>query len=534
MNRLEAALTKIVNRPWLFAVVLLAAGLAIYTVSFENRFLLDDESQIRNNPIVHSPANLPIFFLGSTMNQKSATALAGIYYKPVMSFCYSLMWWMTPDNPTLFHVFQLLLAVVNAFLAFLFLRRHLTASVAALMSLLFLVHPINSEVVVYIADLQDVLYTFFGLLALNLVAGCSALNLKSSLGLAAFLFLALLSKESGILYVVLSAVYIGVFRREWLKRALWISLGVVAGYLYLRLGVAHLTALTHEQNQIGRASLGVRLLTAPLVLASYLWKFVFPADITATQDWVNTRADFENFWLPLLAVTAVLVASFVYASRQWKISRRFAFFVFWVFMGMGFHSHILVALDGTVADRWFYFASLGLLGMIGVLIENFSWPRARALTTAAVLLWAAGLGVRSYLRSLDWYDNFTLCEHDLKIFPNSYDMHNNLGVEHFRRGRIAEAKAEFERSVELAPNWDVNWNNLGSVYFRLGDSKRAEESYIKSMEHGLYYMAYENYASLLAQEGRFSEAKKFINEKALPLFPASESLIQLSKSIENK
>jgi len=501
-------------------LILLAVGFIIYGSSLGNRFLLDDESQVLQNELIHSPGNILTFFLGSTMNQEGA-ALGGIYYKPIMSLCYSLLWWASPDSPLIYHLFQLLIAIANAFLLWRLLRRHMDEKLALLMALIFLAHPLNAEVVVYIADLQDVLYMFFGLAALNYLADGRWWAMTLLLGAS------LLSKESGVLYLVTAVVYAAVFKREVWKRVAGISGGVMAIYAFLRFGVAHLTTLTHSQNQIGRADLDVRLLTAPKALASYLIKFVFPRDITATQDWVVATASWSDFWMPLILALSVLVISVWYAVRYWRQtggSLTFAFFVFWVFMGMGFHSHILISLDGTVADRWFYFSSVGLIAILGLFIERSAWLDFPKMVTAIFIFWIVGLSARSYIRSLDWYDNFTLCYHDLQIFPDSYDMHNNLGVEYFRRGQVEDAEKEFRRSVDLAPGWDINWNNLGATYNRLGDTQKAEASYLKSMEHGTYYMAYENYATILVQEGRVEEAKTFIREKALPMFPASKTL----------
>ena len=532
-NHTGFMIEKIVSRPAWVAAIFLLVGLAIYASSLNNRFLLDDESQVAQNALIQDLSNVHKYFLGSTMNAQSEKTLGGIYYKPIMTVCYAVLWWIAPNDPFQFHLFQLLLAVANSLLALLLMRRHLSPAVAAMMALIFLVHPLNSEVVVYIADLQDVLYTFFGLLALNCLASGASGSPWTLVSVGVLLFMSMLSKESGILYVVICGVYAGLFRKEMLKKLIGVSLLVLAVYFYLRIGVANLKTLSYHQNQIGRADLTVRLLTAPLVLISYLIKFVFPRDITATQDWVIKEASWSDFWLPLIADVLILAAAFLFAKRQWKTLRQFAFYTFWVFMGMGFHSHIVVPLDGTVADRWFYFSSLGLVAMIGILIDKYAVHRMRAVALGIALFWSLGLGVRSHLRSLDWYDNYTLCEHDLKIFPDSYDMHNNLGVEYFRRGRIDEARVQFEKSVQLAPGWDVNWNNLGSVYYRYGYLQKAEEYYLKSMSNGPYYMAYENYASVLIAQGRFSEAKAFIKNTALPLFPASGPLRELERKVES-
>jgi Flp pilus assembly protein TadD len=113
-------------------------------------------------------------------------------------------------------------------------------------------------------------------------------------------------------------------------------------------------------------------------------------------------------------------------------------------------------------------------------------------------------------------------------------MHNNLGVEYYRRGNVEEARKEFRKSTELAPMWDINWNNLGATYNYAGDLKTAEECYLRAMQHGTYFMAYENYAAVLVRQGRIVEAKKFISERALPMFPASQELLSLAREIQDK
>lgn len=535
-QRLSQYFSRITRSKVAMTLLFMAVGFAVYTPSFNNRFLLDDESQILHNNLIHSPSNIATFFLGSTMHQEGR-ALGGIYYKPVMSLSYSLLWWLSPNDPMPFHLYQLLLAISNALLLWWLLRRHMSDAASIAVSLMYLVHPINSEVVLYIADLQDVLYTFFGLIALNFLADSAGFGIPRFLGFAVLLLGSLLSKESGLLYFVACVVYAWTFKRGIWRRVAAAGSLALAIYLYLRIGVAHLTALTYHQNQIGRAALDVRLMTAPKVLASYLWKFIFPRDITATQDWVITEINGADFWLPLAFALAVLGLSVWYSLRCWRTTGgglKFAFFTFCAFMGMGFHSHIVVPLDGTVADRWFYFSSIGIFAMIGLLMDRYLWPRFAAAATILSGIIILSLAVRSAVRSYDWYDNFAICSHDLRIFDASYDMHNNLGVEYYRQGNMPEAKKEFERSVQLAPGWDINWNNLGAVYSREGNLQKAEESYLRSMENGTYYMAYENYAGVLISQKRYGEAKAFVEQRALPMFPASPTLKEFSRILNSK
>jgi hypothetical protein len=516
--------------------ILLALGLAIYMFSFSNAFVLDDENQIVGNALITSPGNIAVFFSGSTMTT-SSNALGGSYYKPLMTLAYSVLWWLAPGQSFPYHLFQFLIVVLNSILAFMFLRGFLPSLLAWFLAAIYLAHPINSEVVLYIADLQDALYTCFGLAALNLIASTERLSSRAAAGLAALLMMSMLSKESGALYVMICAVYAAAFRPRSLWPAATAVAVVVAAYLAIRLGHAQLAPLAYPMNKIGRASLGSRLLTAPLDLYLYFFKFAVPYAFTTTQDWIVDDFDFSRFWLPLVFLAVLLGLSVGQSLRRLREGdRRFAFFTFWVFAGMGFHSHIIVPLDGTFADRWFYFPCLGLLAMIGLVVEehlDFAIKISRPVAACGLAL-VAILSTRSLARSQNWQNNFVLCAHDVQLLPESYDLHNNLGVELFRRGRISEARDEFQRSTELLPIWDINWSNLGAAYSRLGDLKKAEEYYLRSMSNGNYFMAYENYAGMLVAEGRVGEARQFIEQKALPRFPASATLNKLYQVIKSK
>jgi len=73
--------------------------------------------------------------------------------------------WQSGKQPFPFHLLQLLLHVTNAFLLFLILRKFVSSNISIPLAIIYLVHHINTEAVVYISDLQDILFVFFGLLA---------------------------------------------------------------------------------------------------------------------------------------------------------------------------------------------------------------------------------------------------------------------------------------------------------------------------------------------------------------------------------
>ncbi|MES3037317.1 MAG: glycosyltransferase family 39 protein [Bdellovibrionota bacterium] len=521
-------------KSWKVFLLFLFIGFSIYGISLGNEFVMDDEEQIALNEIIHSLENIPKFFTGSTMNEGGTGEMGGIYYKPIMTLAYSLFWQASGTDPWSYHLFQILVHITNAFLFYLLLRNWFQFYPALLTAIVFLVHTLNTESVVYIADLQDVLYPLFGLSALLLfVRGGDRIPWRRLLGIGALLLMSLLSKESGALFIfmlIMAAVILKPRTFLPIMATVTVSLGI---YLWMRLGLAGLTSADHGITQIGRASFMIRLQTAPAVMASYLWKFIFPWNLTTTQDWIVTQLTFEDFWLPLFALAAILISASYFAIK--KPHRVFIFFLVWCIAGFGFHSHIIVPLDGTTADRWFYFSMLGLLGLLlqtaHTIIKDRPWPKGLSYL---IIVFIIGLSARSVARTLNWKDGYTLYAHDVEVFPESYDIQNNYGVELFRHGKYSEALERFKKSTQLAPHWTINWNNLGAAYQRLGNIPAAEDAYKHSIDNGRYYLATENYVGILIQQRKYQQAEEYLREKGLVVFPENRKLQDWFMELKNR
>ena len=98
-------------------LVLFVLGFLIYGNGLINAFVFDDIPQIVGNPQVHSIANIPQLFAGSTFNDGSSNP-RGNYYRPIMSSTYALLYTLFGAFPFPFHFIQLLLHIINAWLVF--------------------------------------------------------------------------------------------------------------------------------------------------------------------------------------------------------------------------------------------------------------------------------------------------------------------------------------------------------------------------------------------------------------------------------
>lgn len=524
--------TKKLPLLYVVAAVVLALGLAIYGTSLQNEFVLDDEAQVKNNALADSLANLGEIFRGASTKEQGALQSYGIYFRPLMIATYAVIKSTFGATPTPFHLVQLAIHLANAILLFVLFHRFASVAVALIGSLVFLSHPMNVEAVVYIAALQDPLFAVFGLGALVLASAEGPVSWRRAAGVAPLFLLSLLAKETGALLLFVSVVYAGSFKRESFVRVASAAAVAVVAYLGLRVGVANLSSLEHDGLMLGKETIETKLLNLPMVLAYYLGKFVVPRDLATSQDWIVKTKSFEEFWLPLIGVASAALICGFHALRRWRSP--FAFFFLWSVAGLGLHSHLVAPLDGTVAERWFYFTSMGLVGLCVALASacakwNRAWSRVAFAASISIVV---AFSVLSYQRARVWQDGYTLYGNDVKLQPWSPHLHNNYGVELYRRGQVAEAKVAFEKSIEINPNWSVSWNNLGAAHLNAGDLQRAERAFDQSLKLGPSLLAFQNYALVLVRKNRKREALEILEKYALPNFPLDPMLKELKAAAE--
>jgi len=511
-----------------YIFIIIGLGLLIYFNSLFNNFVWDDEEQILNNQLIHSVRNVSLFFKGGTFNTGGSGNMMGIYYKPIMSICFSILYSLFGPRPFFFHSFQLIIHIINTVLVFYILKKLINNKpIAFFMSLLFLVHPINTESVVYISALQDVLFFFFGMLAFLIVVYKDKLRFPEFAFIFFCLFLSLLSKETGIIFLPIIFFYLFLFNKKQLLLLLNIFIFLIGTYFILRFGLANVGLTKFGISPISRANLATRLITIPKVITFYLKTFFFPKNLSILQHWLVKQINFLDFYIPFaFNIIFLILVLFFYIKNH---SKTFLFFLLWLIFGLSLHLHIF-PLDMTVAERWFYLPMVGILGILGVVIQNLKFKIFNLKLILILII--ITLSIRTFMRTFDWRNGFTLYGHDIKITRGAFDLENNYGVELFRNNHIKESRKYFENSTRLAPYWWVNWNNLGAAVEQENNLTLAKKYYMNSMKNGDYYLAYQNYVRILIKENRTTEAKNFLTKVALVKFPQNPELIRFYNLIQ--
>lgn len=522
--------------------VLAFVAFFIYANALLNGFVWDDEEQVVNNTVIRDLRNLPMVFTSSTFYAGGA-GLSGGFYRPLVTLSYFIDYKLWGLDPLGYHFIQLLFHVANVLLVYfllknIFARNNLANGdfAAGLAALLFAVHPANVESVAYVGSIGEVIYAFFVFLALLVfVSGADFQNgtIRGKAWITTFIliFLGLLAKETAIVALPIILIYLWLFVGPKLGDFVKFFAGsavTIGLYLFLRLAVAKVPPVSAYFAPITHASLIERLMTIPYAVLSYLGIIFFPKDLSISRQFVVYSAANPHFWAAFmfLAVLAAVALFYIYKTR----SKLLFFFLLWFVVALAPALNI-IPLDMTMAERWLYVSSVGILAALAAVIVPFiiGLPRTwRGLAVFFVIVLTFTLSIRAIARNENWKDGLSLYSHDdaiaYKMSPQgSFDLENNYGVELFRAGLVAQAGDHFKRSIVLQPDWSLSQNNLGAVLQRQGDLEGALARYRRAAALSSYYLAYENIAGILIELKRYDEAKGFL-EDSLKIFPQNETL----------
>ncbi|MBI2613809.1 MAG: tetratricopeptide repeat protein [Candidatus Levybacteria bacterium] len=512
--------------------IIIILGFIVFFNSLFNGFVWDDVGQIINNTKAHSIQNIVGFFAGGTFDPgNNVDQLAGTYYKPFMTIFFSSIYTVFGQNAFYFHFFQIAFHIINTTLVFILFSHFFSKKLSLFLSLIFLAHPINVESAVYISAVQEVLFFFFGMLAILIVFKANQSEKQSGffslIATPLLLLSSLLSKETGILFVVIVTTYIFLFHVKRFKQYFATSLLSIGTYLGLRFFVGKIYFSSIHVDPIATASMLERLITIPKIILFYVYTFFIPVNLSVGQMWLVKNFNAKDFFIPLIIVGVFFLVLLAFGVFIWKKKLHFPtylFFVFWFLIGLGLHLQIF-PLDMTVADRWFYFPMVGLLGIIGVSANAITIKNTNIKIIMYILIITCFIifCLRSIVRNTDWNSSYSLFSRDALVNRDNFYLQNKLGIELYLLGDNKRAKDHFQQSIDLLPTASA-FSSMGLVFMREGNLSQAEKYLGKAIQmDSHYYPAYHNRIYILLKANN-SQRSLEAAQQALKIFPNNDQL----------
>jgi superkiller protein 3 len=180
-----------------------------------------------------------------------------------------------------------------------------------------------------------------------------------------------------------------------------------------------------------------------------------------------------------------------------------------------------------MADRYTYLPSLGITVAVLWTLHDFARPAAsRAAWSAAAGAVLAGLAVATWNQLAVWSSSLTLFHHTIAVAgQGNYLAYNNRGVALFHEGRLDDAIADYQRSLEIFSDYPEANNNLGDALAKKGRREEAIAYYRKAISVAPKLAhAHNNLANALSDEGAIAEAFEHY-ETALRLKPGDPMML---------
>jgi Flp pilus assembly protein TadD len=463
-------------------LIVLVVTAAFARLGFHEFTGWDDPATIYGNPSFNPPRLANLAWYWTAWDERASMGL----YVPVTYTFWGLLakiaYLQNADplgirlNPFVYHSANVILHVLGALVAFELLRRLLDNAWAACAgALLWGLHPVQVEPVGWASGTKDVLCGLLGLVALwqyVMFAREPRDHSKWRRGahyLMAMMALvgAILSKPSGLVVPIMAIV----IDRLYLHRPLSRSAAALAPWFLLSLPIVYLTKLTQSTYGMEPGPLWRRALVAADALAFYLWKLVWPLNLSADYGRTPARIIEEGWILYTWVVPVVIVGLLVTFSRRARtLVAAASIFVIGVLPVLGFLP-FQFQFYSTVADHYLYLAMLG--PALGLAWAVDRWPIPIIGVACATLL--AALGIRSFDQAKYWYDDITLFTRAMTVNPRSFVAHNNIGSALWARRERGAAEWHFRKAIEIYPDYPSGHDNLAIALIYRGDTEEAVE-----------------------------------------------------------
>ncbi|OQX80526.1 MAG: hypothetical protein B6D56_04835 [Candidatus Omnitrophica bacterium 4484_70.1] len=485
------------NQEFIAVFLTLFLLVAAYLNSLPNVFIFDDHHMIVENNYIKDPCYIPLFFKGEITSFPIARGM----YRPILMLTFTFNYLINQLNPIGYHIINILIHFLNACILFFSLKLflpHLHIWLRLGITLIFCLHPLNTEAVTYISSRSTLLSSFFILISLytyirftiredNLLvirATLSGVNssflpekVNSKKRMAFYLIsigtyiLALLTKEVALIFLGLLVNYEFFSNREIFKNLRKIFLRllpfilITLGYLLLIRSIfGNAFGLFSKHGPLvisyNRSFLS-NILTQSAVSFYYLYLFLFPFHLCIDHNFPIINFPSPLGLIPLILILLLISASIIYKSKV----RLIGFSLVWVWIAL--IPKFYARLNLVCAEHHAYLACFSLYFILGYLCF-YLYPRIKPLYWRQLFFLILGLFfILTFFRNLQWRNEYTLWKSTLKVNPSSAMAYGGLGIYFKNRGFTTKAEEYFQKTVQLSDSPRIKANsllNLATLY----------------------------------------------------------------------
>lgn len=521
---------------WLALVVLAVATWAIYGRALAAPFIFDDQYSLLQNRSITSL--WPLIGDGDGRGPLNPPRESPTAARPLANLTFALNYHFVRLDPRGYRVVNLLIHLVNGMLLWAIVRRTLRLPrfggtfdrsagwMALAAALLWTVHPLVTETVVYITQRTELLVACFYLLTLySSLRYWSADSIQTRRIWLALTCIACLagatSKEvfatAPLVVLLFEWTFLGGTPREIARRSWPLYVTLATSWLVLAA-----MQLNSPRSESAGFSLGVSLVdwwtTQAEIFLMYLKLAVWPSPLVIHYEWPGLET-LSSGW-PAVLVVAFLGAATLALVWQRRASGYLAACVFAVLAP----THLIPIITEIAAERRMYLplAALVTLALVGgyyLATRIASKESARKLSLFAFAALVLAYGAVSFQRVGDYQDDVLLWRQVVGLQPHNHVAHTNLAGALAARRESAAAIAQYREALRLKPEFTEGRYSFGMALAATGQLDEAIAELRRVVEEmPEAYRIRNNLGVVLFSAGRLPEAIAEF-EKTLELQP---------------
>lgn len=478
-----------------YAIISAVIGFALYANTIGYEYVLDDAGAI-NEFVKEGFSGIPKI-MTTGMWYFDNVNLG--YYRPLSMVTFAIENQFFPEKAYVSHLGNVILYSLTGFFLCLLLMnlfQHMHPVFAMIVSLLFIAHPIHTEVVANIKSRDEILAFLNLIIAIFILLHAfkpGQTNWKLAFLSCFFFYLALLSKETAMTGLLIAPVVL-FFAHNYsigksLIRALPFLLTILI-FQYHKFEV--LDSITGEPPKdivnYPYEEADAKTSSMFLIFLHCMRLIIFPHPLTYDYSYNEIPAAGFNSPLVLLGLVIAFVLAFFSLKGLLKKST-LAFGVLFFCLTLAPAMAFVFFRGGILAERFLYAPSLGFCIVIAFLISKISginvhspgFKTADALKNAKLILPAGIIFIlysfKTITRNPAWKDNMTLFSTDVNTSTNSCQVRRHYGSELINMGmhlkdpkkrELVEKAKEIVRKNNPALPDSIDWFELGVEQLKTG------------------------------------------------------------------
>jgi len=515
-------ISKLDNRKLAIFLFIIASILYLPTITFD--YALDDGLIITDNKFTQQgiKGTKDIFthdaFEGTL--GEGAQYVAGGRYRPFTQFIFAIQKELFGFHPWIGHLtnilsYALLMVIlfltIKALLSFPPFNKENAKLIAFLSTVLYLFHPIHTEVVCNIKSLDEIFSMLGALGAILLLLSYHNKPKTYKLFLSGFIFfIALLSKENALTWIGVWLFWLifthKSFSKKYIINSFVVLLIPAALFLFIRsqvLGAFLYTDVPKEllNNPFVDSTKTEEIATVLFTWLVYFKLLIFPHPLT--HDYYPKQIPILNLgdfrvWLSIIMVLAIIYI----LIKSWKKNPIIAFAILMFIANFSMVSNLLFNVGTFMNERFVFSASAGFTLVAGWLFTKWGErsPKWAMYVLIAILVL---YGVKTVSRSFAWKDNLTLFTTDAKISRNSSRV-NAAAAETLvtvaektsdpiqKQKMLEDALFYINRTKNIDSNYYAICDISGRIYFAMKNYEMALESYMDCINKNENQITYNN------------------------------------------